>query len=115
MRTLASDFNYVLSDFDEIVEYVAGGVGDTFIRVVTIAQDIIDNPTEYHGQQASMTAVKLAAYRTKIGTLASYYKIKTPETKRPSDRLTKDALLTMYNSLEELINTLKIQARQELS
>lgn len=112
-ETQQSGFNWQLTDFDEIVEYVAEMVGKEFMRTVQIANDIIDEPTEYSGIQASITAIKLASHRTKIGVAAQYFKMKSAETKKPHDRLTKDALMVMYTSLEEMINTLKLSARIE--
>jgi hypothetical protein len=112
-ETQPSGFNWSLDDFDEIVEYVAEMVGKEFMRTVQIANDIIENPSEYAGIQASITAIKLASHRTKIGVAAQYFKMKSAETKKPHDRLTKDALMVMYTSLEEMINTLKLSARIE--
>jgi hypothetical protein len=68
---------WTLSDFDEVVEYVADLVGSDFKRAVLVAQDITENPSEYSGVQASMTAIKLASYRVRIGVEGSYYKLRS--------------------------------------
>src|ERR1051325_11525661 len=101
---VSESFNFTLAGFDEVLDYIADAIGSDFAKSVNLAQDMIDNPTDYSGPQASLAAIKLAAYRTKIGVVVQYYKQKSTETKKPSDRLTKDALMVIYDALQELIN-----------
>lgn len=108
-----SEFDWTKVDFEEIIEYVAEQVGGDFKKAVSLANDMLENPSSYTGFEASMAARRLAAYRVKLGIEGSYLKLKTPQTKRPLDRLTKDAVLVMYDSLLELINCLKAQAKYE--
>lgn len=108
-----SEFNWHLTEFEEIVEYVAEMVGSDFMKVINLANDFLENPSEYTGVQAAMLASKISFYRTRIGVMGSYMKYKSSQTKKPSDRMTKDALLTIYDALVENINTLKLLARHE--
>lgn len=99
-------------DPDDIVEYVASMVGTDFMRVVQIAQDVIDNHSKYLGLQALSAAKRLSAYRVKMGVLDAYYKQKSVATKDPQDRLIKEAIIVINHNLEEAINCLKLAARE---
>lgn len=83
---------------------------DDFLEVMELVQDIIDNPHRQAGNPALTTAAKLASFRTKLGVQAQLYKTgpKTVENRRR-----KDVLLTLYNALEENINTLKLLGKVE--
>lgn len=89
-----------------------GEDADEFIAVMNIVQDIIDNPDKYHGKIALRTAATLAAYRTKISLKAQYYKTVGANT---VTRRRKDVLQSMYHSLEENIQTLKLLGRIDAS
>ncbi len=110
---MTPDLNLSLYSWQDVIDTVAETVGDGFLKVIALTQKILDNPEEYTGPQAAMAAIKLAAYRTQIGVVGQYYKLKSANTKIPHDRLIKDALLAMFTSLEEQINTLKLVARHD--
>jgi len=84
-----------------------------FIRVMEVVQHLIENPESFHGPKALITAVQLAALRTKISMKAQYYKTAKPkgEVNILQNRRRKDILLSMYSALEEDINTLKLMGR----
>lgn len=113
IRVSEQPFNYQIKDFDGAMEYISEMIGSDFDRAIRLTNAIIENPTGYTGPQASMAAIKLAAYRVKIGEVAQSYKQISTATKKPTDRLIKDALLCLYDGLLELINCLKAAARNE--
>ena len=94
----------------DLIKEAMGDDGEEFTEVLAIVQDIIDNPERYHGGAALRYAALLAAYRTKISLRAQYYK--TAENKSSLEsRRRKDVLMSMYASLEENINCLKLLGR----
>lgn len=93
----------------ETIKHAMGDEGEEFIAVLGIVNDIIDNPENYHGPMALRYATLLAAYRTKISLKAQFYK--TASDKSLENRRKKDILMSMYSSLEENINTLKLLGR----
>lgn len=105
--------DYTIETFDDAIEYISGAIGSDFEKALRQTSAIIANPSDYTGQQASMTAVKMGAYRYKIGLAAQYWKLKSSGTKKLDDRLIKDALMSAFTGLEEVINTLKAIAREE--
>lgn len=85
-----------------------------FEKVMTMCQDILENPTKMVGSQALVAAAVLASLRTKIGLRGQYYKTaKGDAAETRIFRRRKDLLLTMYAALEENINTLKALGRVE--
>lgn len=104
-----------MSDVDVNVELSSiydamGEDAKEFIDAMSIVQAIIDDPHAFHGKRAAVEANRLAALRTLIGVKSQYYK-----TAEKSIRNTKkrNVLMTMYQALEENINTLKLLARLE--
>ena len=93
----------------DIIKDAMGDDGDEFIKVLRIVNDIIENPDNYHGAMALRYATLLAAYRTKISLKAQFYK--TATDKSLLNRRRKDILMSMYASLEENINCLKLMGR----
>lgn len=102
-----------IETFDEAVDYIIDVIGSDYKKALTLANHILENPTDYSGAQATMAAMKLAAHRVKIGLAAQHWKQEATRTKKPHDRLIKDALMVMYDGLLELINTLKAHSRYE--
>jgi hypothetical protein len=95
---------------DEICAVLSKDEFDEFISVMIVVQDILDNESKYVGSYALIAAAKLAALRTKLSIRAQYYK--TSE-KSIIQRRRKDLLISMYQALEENINTLKLLGRVE--
>lgn len=93
----------------QLVKDAMGNEAEEFIAVMNVIQDIIDHPERYHGPAAIKYATLLAAYRTKISLKAQWYK--TSGDKSIEARRKKDTLMSMYASLEENINTLKLSGR----
>jgi hypothetical protein len=110
---MSEPFRWDIHNFDEAVEYAADMVGSQFKKAVYLAQEIAETPEQFTGPQAAMAAMKLAAYRTRISAAAQYWKMQYTQTKKPHDRLIKDSMLCMYDSLQELINCLKLVSRME--
>lgn len=113
--SLASDrFGEVHDDLevtlDEIIGVLSKDEHAEFILVLQEMQNILDEPGSMVGSQALVSAAKIAALRTKIGLRAQWYK-----TSEKSDiqRRRKDLLMSLYASLEENINTLKLLGRIE--
>lgn len=105
--------NFDLTSFDDVIEYTMDMIGSNFEQALMLANAIIDDPASYTGPQAAMAAIKMATYRLKIGQAAQYWKIKSAKTKKLQDRLVKDSLMTAYDGILEIINTLKITARHD--
>ena len=103
-----------VDDTQVSIEDIIGVLGreeyDEFEKVMGVCQGIIDDPTNFVGMQSLLTAAKLAAIRTKIGTRAQYYKT---SDKTITSRRRKDLLQVMYTALEENINTLKLLGRTD--
>ena len=102
-----------IESFEEAIDYAVEMVGSDFEKAVSLTAAIIANPEQYTGPQATISAVKMATYRSRIGLAAQYWKIKSAQTKRLDDRLIKDSLMVMYDSLLEVINVLKITGKHE--
>ncbi len=96
---------------EESVRRVLGARADGFIACMRLAEAIAANPGDYPGVKASRAALQLAAERVNIGLLCQVQK---SAPKGEEQRLQKDLLFTMYHSLEELINTLKLFSRFEM-
>lgn len=106
---------FEIDNFDDAVDYVVSMIGSEFEQSYRLANAIIANPGDYTGPQAGITAQKLAAQRYKIGLAAQYWKQKGGTGAKPHDRMIKNALHLAYQALEEVINTLKLTARQDTS
>jgi len=93
------------------VEQIVNSMGpeaNDFLKVLSVVNAIVERPEDFHGAKALLEASRLAAYRTRIGVHAQHYK--TAE-KSIENRRRKDVMLTLYNALEENINTLKLMGR----
>lgn len=102
-----------INTFEEAVEYLTDMIGDQFEKSLRTANSIIDDPSSYTGPKAAVTAVQLSVQRYKIGEAAQYWKNKSVGSSNRQDKLIKDALMTAYDALVEVINTLKLVARHE--
>lgn len=98
--------------FDEVLDCLGEEEAGEFADIMKRVQYIIDNPSSISGLRALHTANQLAALRTKIGMRAQFYKTEKP-TQTVKRR--KNLLLTMYNALEENINTLKLLGRIDVN
>lgn len=106
---------FEIDNFDDAVDYVVSMIGSDFEQSFSLANAIIANPSNYTGHQASITAQRLAAQRYKIGLAAQYWKQKGGAGANAHNKMIKNALHLAYQALEEVINTLKITARQDNS
>ena len=97
--------------YEAVIEALGTKEGESFIEIMEIVDEIIENPQSIAGNAALIMAAKLAAYRTKMGVLAQLYK--TIDSKSIATRRRKDIIFKMYSSLEENINTLKLLGRIE--
>lgn len=86
-----------------------GEEAEEFLYVLKVTQQIIDNPESFFGPKALVEATRLAAYRTRISIKAQFYK--TTSDKSLVNRKRKDVLMSMYASLEENIQTLKLMGK----
>lgn len=102
-----------ITTFDEAVDYMIDLIGSDFKKALTLASHILEDPHSYSGPQATMAAMKLAVHRTRIGVAVQHWKQESARTKKPHDRLIKDSLMVMYDSLLEMINTLKAHSKYE--
>jgi hypothetical protein len=107
-----SESKYDIKTFEDACDYVFA-MSPEMEKTMRTVQGILANPEDYTGAQAAKCALQLSSFRYKIGQQAQHYKIHSAQTKRLSDRLTKDALMAAYDGLLEVINTLKITARYE--
>lgn len=85
-----------------------GKEGKEFLEVMQIVNMIVADPSAFSAKRAAQEAGRLAGLRTIIGVKAQYYKTaerSIANTKR------KNVLLTLYNALEENINTMKLLSR----
>lgn len=103
---------YTIETFEQACEYIYEIVPG-FEKTMNLVSLILEDPTNYTGQQAAIAAIKLSGYRFKFGVEAQHWKLRSAQTKRLTDRLIKDALMSAYDGLVEPINTLKIVARHE--
>lgn len=106
-------FNYEIDDFDGAIEYISDMIGSDFDKAIKLTNAILANPEQHTGPQALITAVRLSGFRVKVGVAAQKAKLQSAHTKKPTDRLVKDALMVLYDGLLELINCLKAVARNE--
>lgn len=95
---------------EEIVK-VMGNDAEEFLSCMATVEAIISDPRAYTGAQAIVEANRLAALRTKIGIKSQMYK--TAE-KSLIQRQRKDIFFTLYHSLEENINCLKLLGKYEM-
>lgn len=109
-----AEINWDIQTFDDAVEYIADMIGSDFYKAYALANAILENPSEYTGIQANVTAIKLSVIRYKVGLASQLWKKRSTHTKRMQDSLIKDALMATYAGLEEVINTLKLSARQDI-
>mgnify|MGYP006269988581 CR=1 FL=1 len=93
---------------DEEIKNVLGEEAEDFISVLNTVNDMIENPGKYTQQRAVLEAIRLSAYRTKIGAKANWLK---SQDKNILVRRQKDILISMENNLVENINCLKLAAR----
>lgn len=103
---------YEIKTFEDACDYVFS-MSPEMEKTMNKVQGILANPEDYTGAVAANCALQLSSFRYKIGQQAQHYKILSAQTKKLSDRLTKDALMAAYDGLLEVINTLKITARYE--
>ena len=103
----------IVVDIDYLAECM-GDQADEFIEVMRVVNDIIENPSDYIGFQATKYATLLAAYRTQMIIKSQAYKRRSSHMSE-TDRLRNDMWKTMYQALEENINTLKLSARNGMS
>ena len=102
-----------MNDIVVDTNYIRDAMGDEaeeFIEVMRIVGDIIENPNHYLGIQASKCATILAAYRTQMIVKSQAYKRRSSQMTE-TDKLRNDMWKTLYQALEENINTLKLCAR----
>nr|DAT56977.1 MAG TPA: hypothetical protein [Caudoviricetes sp.] len=102
-----------MADIFVDVEFIAQNMGDRsaeFIECMKLVQDIIDNPNHYVGAQAIKYANLLAANRTQMIIKSQAFKRKS-SLMSESDKLVNDIWKTMYEALQENINTLKLSAK----
>lgn len=92
----------------EAIQDAMGEESKEFLEAMSIINMIIESPDSFSGKRAAIEANRLAALRTMIGVKAQYYK-----TAERSIRNTKrkNVLMTMFQALEENINTLKLLSR----
>ncbi len=103
---------YNIETFEAACEYIYEIVPG-LEKTMNLVSNILENPTDYAGIQAAMAAIKLSGWRFKMGVEAQHWKLRSAQTKKLSDRLVKDALMSAYDGLGEVINTLKIIARHD--
>jgi hypothetical protein len=103
-----------LKSFDDVLLYVETLVGGDFAEAMQLASQIIQNPLHYTGPQAGMMAMRLAVHRYRIGVAAQYWKYQSSQTKKPEERITRDALMAAFAGLEEVIMTLKLISKSEM-
>ena len=102
-----------MNDIVVDIEYLTVAMGDQayeFIEVMRIVEDIIEKPNAYLGMQSSKYAALLAAYRTQMIVKSQAYKRRSSQMTE-TDKLRNDMWKTLYQALEENINTLKLCAR----
>jgi hypothetical protein len=104
-----------IETMDQAIDYAMEIIGSDFEKSLMLCNSILENPSNYTGAQAGVAAMKLSIYRYQIGVAAQHWKIEAASTKKLSDRLIKDSLMVAYNALEEVVNTLKLNARQDIA
>jgi hypothetical protein len=101
--------NEMILSKEDIYE-VLGEEALSFILILNTMEDMIADPTKYVGQKAVLEAIRLAAYRTRIGASANWLKSQERDIKT---RRRKDLLISMENNLLENINCLKLAGKIE--
>jgi hypothetical protein len=96
----------IIVDPDWIAEQM-GDKAQEFLECMRIIEDIINNPDSYVGLQALKYANILAAYRTQMIIKSQSYKRRS-QIMTEGDKMTNDIWKTMYESLAENINVLKL-------
>jgi len=94
----------------ELLAQHMGDKAEEFIECMRIVQDIINNPETYVGAQAIKYANILAAYRTMMIVKSQAFKRKS-SIMSDNDKFVNDIWKTMYEALQENINTLKLSAK----
>lgn len=94
----------------ELIGKLMGDRAREFLECMRVVQDIVDNPSDYHGVQAIKYANVLAAYRTQMIIKSQAFKRKSTMMSE-QDKLVNDIWKTMYEALSENINVLKIAAK----
>lgn len=92
----------------ESIKDAMGEEAGEFLQVWELVNLIIDSPDSFSGKRAANEAARLAALRTVIGIKAQYYKTAERSIKNTKR---KNVLMTMYQALEENINTLKLLSK----
>jgi hypothetical protein len=105
--------DWSVNTFASAVEYIADMIGDDFEKVINQVNRYLENPTSLNGPQAKILAARLAGYRVKIGLAKTFWQYRSSHTKNLQDRMIKDACFSLYDSLLEFINTMKIIAKQD--
>lgn len=95
--------------FGDVIDALGEEESDLVLKAMAIIQDTVENPASFVGNEAAKSALVLAGLRTKCGMYAQYYKTH----KGPQTNERKNLLQTMYQALEENINTLKLIGRME--
>jgi hypothetical protein len=103
----------IVVDVDHLGDLM-GSEAEEFIQVMYIVNDIVKNPNDYLGAQAAKYAAILAAYRTQMIIKSQAYKRRSSQMSN-DDKLRNDIWRTLYQALEENINTLKLCARGQVS
>lgn len=92
----------------EAIRDAMGEEAEEFLRAIEIVNMIIASPDSFAGKRAATEAARLAGLRTIIGVKAQYYKTADRSIKNTKR---KNVLMTMYQALEENINTLKLLSK----
>ena len=94
----------------EMLQEQMGDKAEEFMECLRIVEDIINNPDHYLGMQAVKYANILAAYRTMMIVKSQAFKRKS-SIMSDNDKFVNDIWKTMYEALQENINTLKLSAK----
>lgn len=95
---------------DDIASVLGPKEAQNFLKIMATVESIMDHPETLAGNKALILAAQLAAHRTTIGLWAQMYKT---AAKSITVQKRKNVLLSLYASLEENINTLKLLGRIE--
>lgn len=98
---------FEIDNFDDAVDYVISMIGSDFERSLKIAEAVLEDPGHYTGRQAARAAVELSAHRYKIGVAAQFWKKRSVQTKKDTDRMVKDALMMAYDAIKDVVDALK--------
>lgn len=92
----------------DAIKDAMGEEAEEFLLAMSIVNMIIDSPDSFSGKRAATEAARLSALRTVMGIKAQYYKTADRSIKNTKR---KNVLMTMYQALEENINTLKLLSK----